>query len=62
METVRIYAILEDVGSEYETIVPTKISLKPLGEDCYFIDMEDSECYNTDMDYNMWIPYNTTFN
>ena len=38
---MRIYAILEDVGSEYETLAPIKISLTPFTKDCYFLDLND---------------------
>lgn len=64
MEKVRIYAILEDVGSEYETLAPVKISLKPFDDNCYFVDLEDSEQYDITIeecssDYGVWMPYNT---
>lgn len=62
---MRIYAILEDVGSEYETLVPVKISLKPFNDNCYFIDLENDEQYDITIDkdnssYGIWAPYNTT--
>ena len=61
---MRIYAILEDVGSEYYTLAPTKISLTPFDDNCYFIDLEDSKQYDTiiiegSKDYGNWKPYNT---
>jgi translation elongation factor P/translation initiation factor 5A len=64
MEKVRIYAVLEDVGSEYETLAPVKISLKPFDNNCYFVDLEDSEQYDITIDeyssdYGVWMPYNT---
>lgn len=60
---MRIYAVLEDVGSEYYTLAPAKISLNPFDDDCYFIDLEDSKQYNTIIDetsegYENWKPYN----
>jgi len=63
---MRIYAVLEDVGSEYYTLAPTKISLNPFDDDCYFIDLEDSKQYNTIIDetsegYENWKPYNVEF-
>lgn len=64
MEKVRIYAVLKDVGSEYETLAPIKISLKPFEDNCYFVDLEDSEQYDITIDeyspdYGVWMPYNT---
>ena len=63
---MRIYAILEDVGSEYETLAPIIISLVPFNEDCYFIELEGSEQYDTIInegseDYGNWKPYNVEF-
>ena len=63
---MRIYAILEDVGSEYETLAPITISLNPFDNNCYFIDLEDSKQYDTiisegDEDYGNWKPYNVEF-
>jgi hypothetical protein len=60
---MRIYTVLEDVGSEYYTLAPAKISLNPFDDDCYFIDLEDSKQYNTIIDetsegYENWKPYN----
>ena len=63
---MRIYAILEDVGSEYETLAPITISLNPFDDNCYFIDLEDSKQYDTIInegyeDYGNWKPYNVEF-
>lgn len=63
---MRIYAILEDVGSEYYTFAPVKISLNPFDNNCYFIDLEDSRQYDTIIsegckDYGNWKPYNVEF-
>lgn len=59
---MRIYAQLENVGSSYEIIVPTKLSLTPLENDCYYIDLLIGEVDITvKSSENMgdWIPYNT---
>lgn len=59
---MRLFAILEDVGSEYETIAPTKISLKPFKEHCWYVDIEEEFYYETikreDEDKTSWSPYN----
>ena len=60
---MRLYAILEDVGSEYETLAPVTISLTPFDNECYFIDLEGLNRYNTiidegNEDYGNWKPYN----
>lgn len=60
---MRLYAILEDVGSEYETLAPITISLTPFDNECYFIDLEGSNRYNTIIDEDSedcgnWNPYN----
>lgn len=60
---MRLYAILGDVGSEYETIAPTKISLTPFEGACDFIDLEENKTYET-ISYEVmdeaspWRPYN----
>lgn len=62
---MRIYAILEDVGSEYYTIAPVKISLTPFNGDCYFIDLEEGQTYETisvECDESDWRPYNGVVN
>lgn len=60
---MRLFAVLEDVGTEYETLAPTKISLIPFEEDCWYMDMEECFEYETikyeDLDETSWIPYNT---
>lgn len=63
MEKVRIYAVLEDVGSDYQVLSPTMISLKPFDDNCYFLDLEDSEQYGIwvnefQLDCKPWAPYN----
>lgn len=63
METVRIYVILENVGSEYGTTVPSNISLSPYDKDCYYLDLVDSERYDTvimegEDDETNFLPYN----
>lgn len=59
---MRIYAILEDVGSEYSTVAPIKISLNPFDEDCYFLDLEEKQTYETVLfeggEESDWKPYN----
>lgn len=60
---MRLFAVLKDVGTEYETLAPTKISLIPFEEDCWYMDMEECFEYETikyeDLDETSWIPYNT---
>ena len=63
---VRIYVILEDVGSEYETLVPTEISLKPFEDNCYYLDLEENCSYNSviyegDWDNINWKPFNVLY-
>lgn len=60
---VRIFAQLEDVGSEYETLAPVSISLTPFKENCVCLDLEDDKIYNTVMyeageEDTYWKPYN----
>lgn len=60
---MRLFAVLEDVGTEYETLAPTKISLMPFEEDCWYMDIEEYFEYETikyeDLDETSWMPYNT---
>lgn len=60
---MRLFAVLEDVGSEYETIAPTKISLTPFEKGCWYMDIEEYFEYETikheDLDETSWVPYNT---
>lgn len=43
---MRIYAEIEDIGTEYCSLVPTKISLDPIkGRNCYYIDLEPGKEY-----------------
>ena len=60
---MRLFAVLEDVGTEYETLAPTKISLMPFEENCWYMDIEEYFEYETikyeDTDETSWIPYNT---
>lgn len=63
---VRIYAVLEDVGSEYETLAPTQISLKPFDDDCYYLDLEENKSYDTVIyeggwDNIDWKPFNVIY-
>lgn len=63
---VRIYATLEDVGSEYETLAPTQISLKPFDIDCYYLDLEENLYYDTVIyeggwDDIKWKPFNVIY-
>lgn len=59
---MRIYAILEDIGSEYYTLAPVKISLTPFNEDCSFIDIEEGQVCKTTLyegdESSDWKPYN----
>ena len=59
---MRIYAILEDVGSEYYTLAPVKISLTPFSEECSFIDIEEGQVCETILyeggEDSDWRPYN----
>lgn len=58
---MRIYAILENVGSEYYTEAPVKISLTPFDEDCSFLDLEEGQTYETVLfeggEESDWRPY-----
>lgn len=59
---VRIFAQLEDVGSEYYTYAPVRISATPFIGDCMYLDLEGIEVYNT-VDFegenaSSWKPYN----
>lgn len=60
---MRIYAILENVGSEYYTEAPVKISLTPFNEECSFLDLEEGQTYETVWDEggeeSDWRPYNS---
>lgn len=60
---IRLFAVLEDVGSEYETFAPTRLSLTPFEGDCYFLDLEDGKSYDVveyegDYEPSCWKPYN----
>ena len=44
---MRIFAQFEDVGTEYFCLAPTKISLTPFEEDCFYIDIEPDKIYNS---------------
>ena len=59
---VRIFAQLEDVGSEYYTYAPVRISATPFIGDCVYLDLEGIEIYNT-VNFegdktSSWKPYN----
>lgn len=60
---MKVYAILEDVGSEYETLAPVEISMTPFKENCYFVDLVENQTYVTIItenqeDFGIWEPYN----
>lgn len=42
---MRIFAKFEDVGSEYETLAPVKISAAPFDGECYYLDLEGGKIY-----------------
>lgn len=44
---MRIFAQIEDVGTEYVCLVPLKISLTPFKKDCFYIDIEPNKVYNS---------------
>lgn len=59
---MRLYANLEDVGSEYITMAPTKLSLEPFN-DCYYIDLPESGIIEDIVAFegdrrSIWKPYN----
>lgn len=63
---VRIFAVLNDIGSEYEAVAPIKISLKPFKKNCYYMDLEDGKQYKTvyeedDTKNHNWKPWSGVF-
>lgn len=59
---MRLYADLTDVGSEYYTLAPTKLSLQPF-EGCYFVDIPtngilENVVYSEGDDKTIWTLYN----
>ena len=59
---MRLYAQIEDVGTEYYCLAPLKMSLNPFKSKCYYIDIESKKSYRTSYlegDKNFdWKPFN----
>lgn len=59
---MRLYANLDDVGSEYFTIAPTQLSLEPFNG-CHYIDLPESGITENIIMFEgdrhtIWKPYN----